>query len=176
MKKILVTAWSCCIGVLCIAQEVQGTDYDKTFDFSTLKTYQWKEQPYDKLVGMGNYQGQSMQKLIHETISARLKKKKFNESQGDQADFHLAIHTGKMDPVENVDEMGYRVKQLYFWEKMNIKSSIPEGLLVIDVIDAESNSLVWRGWGLGPLPKDADIKKVLNRAVRKILKSFPPKS
>jgi hypothetical protein len=51
-----------------------------------------------------------------------------------------------------------------------------EGTLIIDLMDAKNSNLVWRGWGTEVLDtNDIDLTEaVINDAVFKILKRFPP--
>lgn len=49
-----------------------------------------------------------------------------------------------------------------------------EGTLVIDIIDATTDDLVWRGSAVSPINDMAYDRKDIQRAVEKILKEFPP--
>ncbi len=52
-----------------------------------------------------------------------------------------------------------------------------EGTLILDIIDAHSNEIIWRGWASKALDQDPDPKNVrmyVNKAVEKILEKFPP--
>ena len=51
-----------------------------------------------------------------------------------------------------------------------------EGTLVLDVVDAKTDEVVWRGWSrkdLGGDPKPENIRTYVNQAVAKILEEFP---
>jgi Domain of unknown function (DUF4136) len=51
-----------------------------------------------------------------------------------------------------------------------------EGTLIIDLMDAKNNNLIWRGWGTSVLnSNDIDLTEAeISEAVYKILKEFPP--
>jgi len=50
-----------------------------------------------------------------------------------------------------------------------------DGTLIIDVIDPATSELVWRGWFSGIIKRDRTIdEKELDKAVKEILKQFPP--
>jgi hypothetical protein len=54
-----------------------------------------------------------------------------------------------------------------------------QGTLILDVVDAKSNALVWRGTAkanLGANPTGEDAQKKINQATDKILAKFPPTS
>jgi hypothetical protein len=48
-----------------------------------------------------------------------------------------------------------------------------EGVLIVDLIDAKTRRLVWRGWTTDPLPAD-DMSGVVDHAVHEIFKNYPP--
>ena len=49
-----------------------------------------------------------------------------------------------------------------------------EGTLVIDIIDAGTNELVWRGSAVSPMSDETYDAKEINKVVEKILEEFPP--
>jgi hypothetical protein len=52
-----------------------------------------------------------------------------------------------------------------------------EGTIVIDIIDADSSTVVWRGIAEGRLPKHLTLSKrndIIREVVPRILKDFPP--
>jgi len=52
-----------------------------------------------------------------------------------------------------------------------------KGTLLLDVIDAKTDEVIWRGWASGVLPDDPDPEDVdhyVAEAVREILVEFPP--
>ena len=49
-----------------------------------------------------------------------------------------------------------------------------EGILILDVIDAESNELVWRGWYADEVDDGEIGEKKIRQAVKHILEQFPP--
>ena len=49
--------------------------------------------------------------------------------------------------------------------------------LVLDVYDVSSGELIWRGWAnkdLARHPTPKDVRKFVDKSVRKMLKKFPP--
>ena len=49
-----------------------------------------------------------------------------------------------------------------------------EGTLIIDVIDARTRRLAWRGWAVGATRKGYYTEEKVSEAVAAILKHFPP--
>lgn len=50
----------------------------------------------------------------------------------------------------------------------------PSGTLVIDLIDADTNELVWRGWAEADIDPISIAERDLNRVVANIMSQFPP--
>ena len=51
--------------------------------------------------------------------------------------------------------------------------------MVLDVVDARTNELIWRGWATDELDDDPTpeaVQKYVREAVEKILEEFPPAS
>ncbi len=51
--------------------------------------------------------------------------------------------------------------------------------LILDIFDAQTDELIWRGWTSADLarnPRPEKVRKFVDAAVRKILKKFPPGS
>ena len=52
-----------------------------------------------------------------------------------------------------------------------------EGTVILDIIDAGNDELIWRGWAKGELaanPKPDEVHEYIAKAVGKILDDFPP--
>ncbi|HEY8122323.1 MAG TPA: DUF4136 domain-containing protein [Myxococcota bacterium] len=49
-----------------------------------------------------------------------------------------------------------------------------EGLMIVDLIDAKSRLLVWRGWTKDPLPRSEDMSGIVDHAVHEIFENYPP--
>ena len=95
------------------------------------------------------------------------------------ADFSVTHHKDILPTIVLHDRLGRYVKPSLFFISMQIDVyQFTEGTLVIDLVDAETKNLVWRGTGTGAVDKtqrspeemQADIDKVIN----KIMASFPP--
>ena len=53
--------------------------------------------------------------------------------------------------------------------------NIAVGTLLLDVVDADSNQLVWRGVATDSIPKKSEkLEKKIYKAVDKLFRHFPP--
>lgn len=143
------------------------TDYDRKIDFSKYKRYKWlppKQQPKNQVIA----------DRIREAIEYRLGRKGFQKQEEvGKPDFLITYHgriTTKIDVVTT--EYGYS-----HWHRSTMqKTSVyryNEGTLVIDVIDAPTSQLIWRGVGVGAVTA-ASRNEMIDQAVDEILKQFPP--
>jgi Domain of unknown function (DUF4136) len=48
-----------------------------------------------------------------------------------------------------------------------------EGLVIVDLIEAKSRQLVWRGWTADPLPSSG-YARVVDHAIGQVMRNYPP--
>ena len=54
--------------------------------------------------------------------------------------------------------------------------TVSEGTLIVDIIDADSNELIWRGTATGTVERGSDkASEKIHGAVYKIMTKFPPR-
>jgi hypothetical protein len=122
---------------------------------------------------------------FNSAISRELQKKGFI---GDTENADLLISYSftirpKMDLMNINAQVGFSYGSYFRYGGMGSKtctdiSEFDQGILVIDIRDAKTNSLVWRGTGSDIVSIHADINEISNQAnsiASKILKKFPPK-
>ena len=161
-----------------------STNYDPNAvaTLSQYRTYSWLPAP----------QGQNT-RVYNDVVEARVKQavNQYLQARGyrlvDQnPDFKVGWH-GAIDQKLDIGTMdtyyGYGWGP---WYSPYSVGAVPqtyvreyeEGTLILDVVDAASNKLVWRGTAQAELSTDAsaeDRQKKLNEAVNKIFDEFPPK-
>jgi len=168
------------IGVL--AQDVRY-DFDKNKDFSKYKTYKWvpikgADQP-DELTG----------KKVTAAVNAELATKGLTMTDGDTADLYIgyqtAIGTEKQFTSYNTG-WGYGPGWGGGWygsggmstgTTYGSTSTVYIGQLDLSVYDPAEKQMVWRGTAtktLDPKAKPEKKEKNIGKAVKKLLKNFPP--
>jgi hypothetical protein len=158
-----------------VAAQNVSTDFDPRVNFSQYKTYMWISPP--RIVG-----DPFMEPRLIDAVNAALAAKGWQlVSQG--ADVSLVAHvaTRERHTVETFYDgfgggWGWHHWGLGFGEAVTTEHPYEVGTLVVDLFDARSKQLVWRGVATDTLSEkpDKDIKK-LNKAVQKLFKNFPPK-
>lgn len=158
------------------------TDYDplEMPRFGTWKSYTWLLHPGGQ---DARAYGKRVAPLVPPAVDAALAGKGYQRADTNP-DFRIGWHAGVADQLD-VNEINSYYG--YNWGRWfpgggvayatGYISEYAEGTLIIDVVDAKSNDLVWRGragTALKKLKTDAEIQKAVTQAVTKILAEFPP--
>ena len=87
-------------------------------------------------------------------------------------DFQVAYYAGT---GRVVDTRAYHTSYHADGHKINTRTyEYPAGTIVVDVVDAHSDSLVWRGTGLAEIPSDpGDYAREVRGTIDKVVAQFP---
>jgi hypothetical protein len=163
-------------------------DYDRSVNFSNYKTFAFVENA-NLAKNTTNYQiSPLMEKRVRDSVTANLSQLGFTLVAPEQADvlvnYHASVETKiDVDTVSYNAGLGhaYSARWGYWGVGVETHTSTREydvGTLVLDIIDREQKTLVWRGAKEGRLKKNQSPEKraeVVNSTVMEILKNFPPK-
>ena len=154
------------------AQQVK-TDFDHQANFSQYKTYSWQElKPVNSL----------WHARIKSAVDAQLAAKGWTQvdNGGDVA--IVAIATTHTDRTLQTfyDGMGGGWRWRGFGgmgEATTTEQYYKEGTLLVDLYDAKTKQLIWRGSAEDTLSNKAEKnEKNLNKGVAKMFKKFPPQA
>ncbi len=161
--------------VACSEQLRVRSDYDKEVNLKLYKSYAWLpikeiESKVDPLV-----YNELTNKRIRSAVDMQLKNKSIHhttDSPDLRVHYHVVIDNKSMILPSTY---GYNYGQ-YWIRKQTDVYYYREGTLIIDLMDAKNNNLIWRGWGTTTIDNsDIDLtEEKINDAVYKILKEFPP--
>lgn len=148
-------------------------DYDPQADFTQYHTFNWL--PADDRADRADqdWDHPFVDKRIEQALISALTSKGF-EKTATQPDLLVAYRfTVKQTTAVHV----YDPPNPYWAPPPAQVQRLREGTLIVDLIDPTSRQLVWRGWGVG----DAEVAtrpdlspEYLRRAVKEILKNYPP--
>lgn len=165
------TASLALLGTIAFAQSVTY-DFDKGADFSTFKTYAWVRgtQLSDAL----NH------KRIVSAVDAQMASKGFTRVEtSSNPDVLVAYHaTFDRDLQITGFSSGWGGFRFAAHRSGSARAEeILTGTLAVDIVDAKTRTIVWRGTA----SKDIDVKaspekreKNINRAAEKLFKNYPP--
>jgi hypothetical protein len=161
-------------------------DYDPSADFASLQTWAWL--PHAGRSGDPRLDNALLDSRIRAAVESELAAKGYTRASSGEPDFRVTYHLsveGKLQvdtvyrdyPRGRYGRVGYRRGS---WGHTETRvREYDEGTLLIDVLQAESGALLWRGSGVATVRQESTPEKRtkrINTAVEKILERFPPNS
>ena len=158
---------------LALAQQT-SFDYDKSGNFAGYRTFALKD---------GTRVGDPLiDKRIVAALEAQLAAKGLTPAESPDVFvlYHVAFDKEKDISAWSTGGGPYGYRWGGGWGTTDVRvREILIGTLVIDIVDAKTNSMVWRGIGVKEIDTNAKPEKReenIRKAVTKILKSYPPKT
>jgi len=170
MKTMVLAGVALAVAGGAWAQDVK-VDYDKAANFGAIKTFSIK---------LGTAWGNEIsQKRVMDEFTQALTEKGWKLAPEGQTDAEVMVH-GASQTKHSLNTY-YSGMGGYRWGGMGTATTTPYeytvGTLLVDIFDAKSKSLMWRGIAQDELSDKAEknIKK-LGKASDKMFKDFPPGS
>ena len=158
------------------------SDYDTDAHFAAYRTYEWTS-PSQQSTGDPRLDNPFLDSRIRGAVEKQLADKGFMKDSAGRPDLLVVYHTavrGKLD-VTSVSNYTYGPRWGYYGGVPGGTTYVreyDEGSLILDLIDASTRQLVWRGSAQAEIKENAgprEKQERINEAVRKIMKRFPPK-
>jgi len=147
-------------------------DFDRQTDFSKFKTYKWIKQKSSEQ--SNDLQNDLNRKRFAQAIEKELSGKGFQRVTDVKPDFKVVYHL-RFEKRLDISSYGYRYYPGSGVAERYVQTKIyEEGSVIIDIIDASDDQLVWRGSAEGVLNDYIDAEELINNVVKQILKKFPP--
>ena len=168
-----------------------GYDFDRSTDFSAYHTYAWLSGDQEK-TGDRRADSSAVDMRIRIAVGTQLRLKGYQTLPEGTPDFFVAYHVGLKDSSPSISTQYYSDGMAghaisHSADTRSASGSAPSlnetpsyltGSLLIDVIDAASQKLVWRGTAAGEVDPGLTSQQRDERTkaiVHKILSHFPPK-
>lgn len=173
------------VGCLAVARVLSAQvhiDYDKSVDFTKYKTFNVESGRVVRRLGVRDTSHVFLDRYVKEAVAAALSTKGLQPS-ADQPDLIITYMAGAREKEEVVrNNTGfypyYRFYGMYNWWGPQWNnwwvSRYEEGTLIVDMIDAKTDQLVWRGY-LVSIINNYNEQKFVEKEVNKALRHFPPK-
>ncbi len=162
------------------AQKI-NVSYVKSTDFSKYRTYAWKP---------GHMLGKSQilpMELIDQTVlnvARPVLAAKGLKEVTTNPDLYLTYfvsltqksEVGPLDSFDTFGELGYQASDTFVapWNESMV-TSYRKGILLLDLVDARTNALVWRAHCKRATDAPRDPKGTLEDTIRKALSDYPPR-
>jgi hypothetical protein len=166
--------------VMAVAQDVRY-NFDKSADFSKFKTYKWVP------IKDASKVSDLVDKQIKDAIDTELATKGLTKVEGDDANLYIGYQpaVGEEKQFNSYSTgWGYGPGWGGGWyggmgstTTTGSTSTIYKGQLALDMYDSTGHDLVWRGVAsktIDPKAKPEKQQKNLAKAVKKLLKNYPP--
>ena len=171
MLRVWTIAMSTCV-IMCVvgcSQVSVRHDYDRSYGFSSLKTYDWL--PASVPVEVSELRIKRFRNVFDRHMKSR-----GYERSSDNPDFLIAMHITSRQVIE-ITDWGYSYASRYGVMRDIDVTQYTEGTAIIDFVDAQSKELFWRGIvtavaepSLTPEQQEAKFTE----ASEKLLEKFPP--
>jgi len=150
-----------------------NADWDKSANFSSYKTWGWKED--------GSIKNDILNRRIQTLIGAELGKKGLTRTD-DNPDLWVAVH-GRLSKETQINtyNSGWGYGWGWYGGGMGMTTStvqeIPVGTLIVDLVDSKKREMVWRGTATDTLKPDRtpdEREKALSEAFAALFEKYPP--
>lgn len=182
-------------GTLAACGNPVQTEVDKHADIAGYQSFAWKA-PERGEVRDPILDSDLMDKRMRTAIVRNLEDQGFKYDE-ENPDFYVTYHTttkeklGRSGFGSSVSMAQYHVqddgsllitpltpRRSYHYSSTTVREaptprSYEEAVLIVDIIDRESDSLVWRGWDKKRLTRKGFDRKSVRKAVEEILSEFP---
>ncbi len=180
--RVLAAVAACVLFLGCSQYEIKS-DYDVDANFPAFRTYAWM-MPEATTEGATSantamQQNTLLDKRIRGAVDGAMASKGFTVNT-ETPDVLVVYHTGMQNKVD-VTDWGYSYAGSYWgWAGRDIDVyNYTEGTLIVDLVNAQSKQLAWRGSATGvvdPGRSPEEVQERINDVVTKIFDNYPPKS
>lgn len=175
MSKVSRLLWSAVVSRLVVASAAGAVevhvDFDPAVDFSRYRSIGWLE---------GTAAADpTLERKVHASIERELIPNGLREIR-EAPDLLLVTHAA-LESERTVDVTAFEYWQNYSGWKRPLAVSrdeyaIPRGMLIVDMIDAATGKLIWRGVATGNVAKKREKRdEKLDESMAKLFRSFPPR-
>jgi hypothetical protein len=150
------------------------SDHDPQTDVSLFSRYRWLDVPNIEANRNPIYYNELNDKRIKSAVNMQLQNKGYTMGRSD-AEFIVHYHIiVKEKGIVYTEDLGYCYSK-YWMDERRYLYQYSEGTLIIDVMNARTNDLIWRGWAVSAFDFDtpADIENLMRSSVDRIFTQFP---
>ncbi len=144
-------------------------------DFSEYRTYAWKTRPgIDPNHPLA--EGSLLDRMLKVAADSTLATKGFERTESGTPDLWVT-YTGFVEDVLEIEGTRREITSGLTWigtPYAHSTRAYKEGTLVIEILDARTEQLVWSGWAKDVASTREKLRKKAARAPKRILQHFPP--
>lgn len=154
-------------------------DYDAAVNFKAYERFAWLSEQQEQ-TGNVRIDNPLVDKRIRSAMDDEFTRKGYTKSDSQAADFLIGYHIAldrRLDLQTINSHYGYGRYGRYGMGPDVIVRDYEEGTMLLDIVDARSNQLVWRSsysTRLRGEPTPARREAIVREAVQVLLEDFPP--
>ena len=173
-RLVLLLSASLCLLLPAAAPAAResGIKFDHKVDFASYETYGWAGETR-KPEGSPMAEGGAIHAEIKNAIDRQLGGRGYRPATGGEPDF-LVSFDGAMESVTDFEGLREEIAGGVTWVMEGEVNSYRRGTLMITIKDAASGKTVWSAWTTEKVKDPKSPGKQIDKAVRKLLKKFPP--
>ncbi len=181
--QLKYSVWA--IAMLIFVSGCAVTDFDRSADFKSYKTFSWGES--ELKVKNPVYSSALIDKNIRSTIQNEFSKRgiAYDQTGGDVVVNYKTYTEQKQQSYGS--PYGYGPYPFFYpfrfygfgwgypnyWSNQDRVKTVTEGTLIIDLVDRKTNELVWRGSVEGNVDDVKNLQKQIQKGIKAILKKYP---
>jgi hypothetical protein len=162
MKSLSLLSLAIGTALMGCASTQVTTDWDRNTQFASYHTYAWMETPRMQAMQHATLFDRRLRAAVEEQLAVKGMRK---ADAAGEADLLIVYHAGVQDKVD-VQTSGY------FGRRVDVRE-YQQGMLVIDVVDAKTKSLVWRATAKDEVGDADPSREQIGKAVQKMFAGFP---
>jgi hypothetical protein len=167
-----------------------SSDYEKNTNFAQYRTWRWyQDQPVAKSDSTRRY-STFLDKRVKTAVESEMARRGFQLVTGSQKPDMLLAYDVSIENVQRVrpdyisiPTIGYGYwygyRYAYTYNRLYNNTTVQEyqaGTIILDIVDAQSNELVWRGTGQTTGGEKSLTQEKVQAVVTQILAKYPPKT
>jgi hypothetical protein len=179
MRRTLPLYWTFFLAISAVgcAPPKVGYDYDRSANLGRYQSYAWGSGG-QQATGDRRVDSSLVDARIRSAIDSELRAKGYTAASNGRPEFLVTYHVGIKDMMKGASTQHYIGDRAHgTFTTMSDIQPFSEGALLIDIVDSESQRLVWQAsaqaevdQGLDPKERDARMTAI----VRAMLSHFPP--
>jgi hypothetical protein len=169
MKTTLVI-FAILVFTACSDQIIVRTDFDRNVNVATFNTFSWLDKHAIEERNNPLYYNELNDKRIRDAVAFQLTAKGYRPT-GEQARLKVHYHI----VIEDKTQVRSDAYSPYWINSRSDLFEYREGTIIIDLMDAEKDALIWRGWAISALDDTQEMREdLIHDAIAKIFSKLPP--
>jgi hypothetical protein len=183
MRHVAVLAALCASLAGCAGARIT-TEFNPKLDYKTFRTYAWNP-AMPGTEQAASIRNPAVYALVRDAVERELANKGLQRVDTGSPDLLVSVHGMGKDRIE-VQSYGYAYGGYGYYggpfgypAPVAMGASVQtyrDGTLIVDLIDARTKELAWRGTASDTVSDPSQVQGVVNNAVHTLMQEYPPRT